>query len=260
MAYDVRMSPGWTLFLEVLGALASVVVILDYLGIKPNAAAWGSIMALNQKWKLVIMLGLVGLMLWFSGYGFYRSLRPKIVEKTVTVTVEKPVDRIVEKVVKVDCSKKSQSPVKDNRAAKETPDNSVHLDNGSKIEQQSNGDCSPNMIGGSGTVNCAPPLKLMTTQVIEPSDQDGFLKTVITVVPNKDVTAPFNVVLRFDIPVKSIGVSISGSGGISGGGPGAVSSGTNLVIPLGTGFNPKHALLLTMYSASPLKLLDIHLE
>jgi hypothetical protein len=99
------MGPGWTLFLEVLGAVASVVVILDYLGIKPTANAWGSIMALNQKWKLVIMLGLVGLMLFFSGYGFYRSLRPKIVEKTVTVTVEKPVDRVVEKVVHADCPK-----------------------------------------------------------------------------------------------------------------------------------------------------------
>jgi len=93
------MSPGWALFLEMLGALASVVVILDYFGIKPTAQAWVSIIALRQKWKLVIMLGLVGLTLWFSGYGFYRSLRPKIVEKTV----EKPVDRIVEKVVPAQC-------------------------------------------------------------------------------------------------------------------------------------------------------------
>ena len=93
------MSPGWRLFLEILGAAASVAVILDYMGIKPTPAAWGSIMALNQKWKLFIMLGLVGLSVWFSGYGFYRSLHPKIVEKIV----EKPVDRIVEKVVPGQC-------------------------------------------------------------------------------------------------------------------------------------------------------------
>lgn len=36
-------------------------------------------------------------------------------------------------------------------------DNSVHLDNGSTITQQSSGDCSPNIIGGSPTVNCPPP-------------------------------------------------------------------------------------------------------
>ncbi len=35
-------------------------------------------------------------------------------------------------------------------------DNSVHIEHGSKIEQHSSGECSPNMIGGSGIVNCAP--------------------------------------------------------------------------------------------------------
>jgi hypothetical protein len=97
------MGPGWKLLADVIGAVASIVVILDYFGIKPTAGAWGSIMALNQKWKLAIMLGLVGLMLFSSGYGFYRSLRPKIIEKIVTVTVEKPVDRIVEREVPQKC-------------------------------------------------------------------------------------------------------------------------------------------------------------
>jgi hypothetical protein len=36
-------------------------------------------------------------------------------------------------------------------------DNSVHVENGSKIEQHSTGDCSPNIIGGSAKVNCGPP-------------------------------------------------------------------------------------------------------
>lgn len=36
-------------------------------------------------------------------------------------------------------------------------DNSVHVDNGSKIEQQSSGDCSPNFVGGNNSVNCNPP-------------------------------------------------------------------------------------------------------
>jgi hypothetical protein len=63
--------------------------------------------ALNRKRKLAIMLTVVGASLAFSGYNFYRSLRPKIVEKTVIVTVEKPVDRVVEKVVHTDCPKKT---------------------------------------------------------------------------------------------------------------------------------------------------------
>jgi hypothetical protein len=41
-------------------------------------------------------------------------------------------------------------------------DNSVHL-NGSKIEQESSGDCSPNIVGGSTTVNCAPKPQAMFT-------------------------------------------------------------------------------------------------
>src|SRR5258706_154188 len=45
----------------------------------------------------VAMLAFIAASLGMSGYGFYRSLRPKIVEKTVTVTVEK--------VVKPECPK-----------------------------------------------------------------------------------------------------------------------------------------------------------
>ncbi len=38
-------------------------------------------------------------------------------------------------------------------------DNSVHVDNGSKIDQQSTGLCSPNIVGGSNTINCPPAPK-----------------------------------------------------------------------------------------------------
>lgn len=37
-----------------------------------------------------------------------------------------------------------------------TQDNSVHVDSRGKIEQNSKGDCSPNIVGGSTTVNCVP--------------------------------------------------------------------------------------------------------
>jgi hypothetical protein len=36
-------------------------------------------------------------------------------------------------------------------------DNSVHIGHGATVSPSSTGDCSPNIIGGSNTVNCAPP-------------------------------------------------------------------------------------------------------
>src|ERR1700733_1981498 len=42
-------------------------------------------------------------------------------------------------------------------AAPGSQDNSVHIDGGSKVQQESSGDCSPNIIGGANTVNCGPP-------------------------------------------------------------------------------------------------------
>jgi hypothetical protein len=40
-------------------------------------------------------------------------------------------------------------------------DNSVHVEHGGKIEMQSSGDCSPNIVGGSNSVNCGPPPLVM---------------------------------------------------------------------------------------------------
>jgi hypothetical protein len=113
------MSPGWELTLGIVGGAASIAVILDYFGIKPSALAWQSIMALSQKWKLVIMLGLVCLTLSFSGYGFYRSLRPHVIEKIV----EKPVDRVVEKerIVQAECPKTDTKGTAKSKANKDSP-------------------------------------------------------------------------------------------------------------------------------------------
>ncbi|MGD0792760.1 MAG: hypothetical protein ABR920_13420 [Terriglobales bacterium] len=126
------------------------------------------------------------------------------------------------------------------------------------------GPCSIVQAGGKdnqAATNCGPPPLVLTPSLtVVPSDQEGFIKTLIKVVPNVDVAPPVNVVLKFDNPVRSVGFWIEGAGGVMAGGPASVPSGTNPVIPLGTGFNSKHALLLTVYSASPVKLVDIHLE
>ena len=77
---------------NILFALAALVAILDYFGIKPTKQA-GRRMPLSRRWKLLVMLALTATSLVLSGYSFYRSLHPKIVEKVI----EKPIERIVQK-------------------------------------------------------------------------------------------------------------------------------------------------------------------
>jgi len=66
-------------------------------------------------------------------------------------------------------------------------DNSVHVEHGSKIEQQSSGDCSPNMIGGSSTVNCAPQPRI-------PNGNIDRLSAQLALCPSGSTTAIPNVV------------------------------------------------------------------
>ncbi len=44
-------------------------------------------------------------------------------------------------------------------------DNSVHIGEGAKVDQSSTGPCSPNMIGGSNTVNCAAPVRTVADKL-----------------------------------------------------------------------------------------------
>lgn len=46
-----------------LFAVAALVAVLDYFGIKPKEPVWGVAMPLNKNWKLGIMLGLVAMSL-----------------------------------------------------------------------------------------------------------------------------------------------------------------------------------------------------
>jgi hypothetical protein len=166
------VTPFWTLVAEVLGALASIAVILDYFGIKPNSEVWGSIMALSQKRKLVIMLFLVGLMLWFSGYGFYRSLKPKIVERIV----EKPVEKIEEKTVLVpqECPKTTEAKRDKPRGATTTttarPSPPQQLDCGGGNCAMSTGQ-QGGITAGQIELTTAPPLPHVSW---EPADKKIF--------------------------------------------------------------------------------------
>lgn len=80
----------WSDIVDAFVILASLVAILDYFGIKPKSLG-GTLVPFSRRWKLAIMLILVGASAALSGYGFYRSLRPRIIEKIV----ERPVEKIV---------------------------------------------------------------------------------------------------------------------------------------------------------------------
>jgi hypothetical protein len=149
------MNPGWTLFVEVVATLASIAVILDYCGVKPNRQSWGLITHLSRSWKLAVMLGLMLLSLGFSGYGFYRSLHPRIVEKVV----EKPVDRVVEKIVEAECPKPQPSPKHRHGAGSPPPPQIEQYGEGSGAVGAgiNQGPCSVAQVGGEanqGTTNC----------------------------------------------------------------------------------------------------------
>jgi hypothetical protein len=60
---------------------------------------------------------------------------------------------------------------------KPSQDNSVHIGDGARIGQNSNGDCSPNMIGGSNTVNCDVPPQIATTKLSENVPDNSLFKT-----------------------------------------------------------------------------------
>jgi hypothetical protein len=45
-------------------------------------------------------------------------------------------------------------------------DNSVHIGEGAKVEQESKGPCSPNIIGGNSTVNCSPTPTIQSVMLV----------------------------------------------------------------------------------------------
>jgi hypothetical protein len=193
------MNPGWTLFLEIVGAIASIVVILDYFGIKPEAGAWGVIMALNQKWKLVIMLLLVGLSVAFSGYGFFRALRPKIVERVV----EKPVEKIVEKVVPQECPPVPSATLKHSTKPKRSPQSDTLK---GKTVTKTDAPSEPPIKQDCGGGNCAASVGQQGGVTAGQINVNGPLPPVYTfteeVVPGTDGRKKINVHIHTDRAVR----------------------------------------------------------
>jgi len=143
-------------------------------------------------------------------------------------------------------------------------DNSVHVDKGGKIEQQSSGPCSPNIVGGTTSVNCGPPpLKLEYTFNTLPKGVQGkFLfdpvecpvQSQMRITPNQSVPPPIRVAMDFDFPVKKVATVPENVGAFMGGGPFTV--GTHVISsPVSPGIGPHHALIVGLCSDVPVKLI-----
>lgn len=144
----------FTIITGAIAALAALLYILEFFGFKPKERLWGLQMPLSRNWKLFILLALVILSLSMSGYGFYRALRPKIVEKTVekVVSAECPNPQTLTKpkVIAKSPSSGAKRPAR--------PIGSVTQGPGSAFSQNQSGGIT------AGTVNVGPPPANLTYQ------------------------------------------------------------------------------------------------
>jgi hypothetical protein len=229
-------------------------------------------MTLSRRWKLALMLTLVAASLGLSGYSFFRSRHRIVIEKIVEKPVDRIVERVVEKPVPIPCppaektqGHKASAPTLPVDLPKKSQDNSVHIEKGSTVDQKSSGDCSPNIIGGSSTVNCAPPpieMKWNAKKVDPPQlprDKRTFrYQQQVTV----KVTAPYTPI--------SIGVRCSADiGEIEGFLPGAHErlfprEGTDrdntklgFVYWEGSPATPDEPLIISIWSDQPLSVLEV---
>jgi hypothetical protein len=130
----------------------------------------------------------------------------------------------------------------------------------SQVQRNSQAINAPGGIAvGGGTVNQPtvnnfgpPPLELKASLQPVDSDKQGLIKTEITIVPNESVSAPFGLALELDNPIVSIWFVVENAGATVGGGP--YRLGTHALVTVGTGISPSHALIITVYSALPVKL------
>jgi hypothetical protein len=97
-----------------------------------------------------------------------------------------------------------------------------------------------------------PPVQFVPALNEVVSDRDGLRRTEITLVPSAAVPAPFVIVLEFDNPVSNIYGHVLNVAAQMGGGPYRI--GTHAFVTIGTGINPTHPLMVTVYSVLPVKL------
>lgn len=126
--------------IAVLGVLAS-----DYL----RGKSWKQILVVTALVGLIVGSGLVRL----DRYATHKKAEQEAISRPPSAphTVAPPPSIPIIKTPLPHPSTRAPAPEKPQQ------DNSVHIGNGATVSQASAGDCSPNMIGGSNTVNCSEP-------------------------------------------------------------------------------------------------------
>lgn len=260
--------------LDALLAVAALVAILDYFGIKPKQASVWRTMPLSQKWKLAIMLGLVAAAIGMSGYSVYRSLRPKIVEKIV----EKPVDRIVEKIVRQACPEPTP------KVESKKPQRSIsqHNQDGSNNTNTQIGTAqapvaiAPNGIAnavpnwGTQTVVNGPPPAILTFREdsVSSTDDHGMKILKVHVFTDRSIPAA-HIGLLFSGPIELVNPGspyepkLSGSaisqfnwGGINKNGM-PIDYGMSVQINMPAAFTPGQDLIVTVKSKTAVHVTDV---
>lgn len=201
----------------------------------------------------VSLLLISAILLVGVGYELIAAALPEIPAPNITFSPPE-IPQLIETKHEPQLAGKTQS---------KTNDNSVHVEKAGTIEQQSRGPCSPNIVGGTNSINCGPPpLKLeYTFQTLAADAQGAFsfdrakcpVRSHMRVVPNQSVPPPIRIALDFDYPITEIATSVENAGAMMGGGP--FETGRHAVSsPISPGIGPHTALVVEVCSALPVKL------
>lgn len=92
-------------------------------------------------------------------------------------------------------------------------DNSVHIERGSHVEQRSSGDCSPNIIGASNTVNCGPPPISLNYHVGSISKSNGLYEREVEITASASLR-PVEIAITCSTEVEDVSFQLRPSIGV----------------------------------------------
>jgi len=205
----------------------------------------------------IVALGVVvavvgGLIVWLISRHYDKP--------TLSTAIEQPRTQPIPPSVPIAKTPLARPSVSTASPTKPQQDNSVHIGDRTTVSQSSTGDCSPNMIGGTNTVNCGPPAPpplhytWSTKDVKSQKPEYKFAKAIV--VQTNIVTQPVSIAVRADGEIEDLtvccGVFMMES----------IGNDTNdkrkwFVSFEAPAFRPDKSLLVTVFSEKPLSILAV---
>ncbi len=268
---DSHKQAGWEHFCTVL------VLIAEYLAVRHSIVwlAWGA--------AIFLCFAIVNYARYYLGLRNFKIVVPVAIliilsctyfltrERKSPVTLQAQSVPVSQSPTPVQTQQQPQSgptpPVVKKLATKRkaaTPppqDNSVHVDHGSKIEQQSSGDCSPNIVGGANTVNCPPPPPpplhyTWSAEDAKSTKPEYRFAKEITVQTNVTVQ-PVSIHIEADSSISDLSVCCGIFFQLYTGGVEGSSNRKGFVQFDGPAFRPDTPLVVTIWSQQPLSVLNV---